>query len=411
MSISGCFNLSCVTNGSYEVVQLFEVHTAVWLVGCDVSKDCGAFIFRVRLQLQRRISEDTSVHKIFCSSFQHVPNLEDSKHKASLRLWHLVIAGIAWPRQLRAVLWPWRSGFGPESVHKGFVVDKGAVGQISSTSVFPRQYHSTIAPHSFFLCYRRRMALATYSIAILLKMRGVRLTADCCIGWCVVAWGQHDGAVSVLAWRDCGNWQGLELLVVVVVLWVVMSLDPVGGYHGYHSYWGVCWLHLVLYYFLCRKGRMLQEWTVWWLTDWVTDWLTDWLIDWLTDLLTDWPIDWLTDLLIDWLIGWLTDWLTDRLTDGPIDWLMDRLTDWLTDWLTNGPIDWLTDWLADWLIDWLTDRPTDWLSDWLIDWPIDWLTDWLIDWLNDWLIILMHVRCGFQELPSRLTCMWHPNVQ
>jgi len=50
MSIGGCFNLSSITNGSYEVVQLFEVHTAVWLVGCDVSKDCSTFIFRVKQQ-------------------------------------------------------------------------------------------------------------------------------------------------------------------------------------------------------------------------------------------------------------------------------------------------------------------------------------------------------------------------
>jgi len=135
------------------------------------------------------------------------------------------------------------------------------------------------------------MALARYSIAILLKMYGVRLTTDCCIGWCVVAWGQHDGA----AWRECGNWQKLELLVVVVVLWVMMSLDPVGGYYGYHCYWGVCWLRLVRCYILRRRGRILQEWSVWWLTD--------------------------------------------------------------------------------------------------------------------WLIVLMHVRCGLQELPSRLTCIWHPNVQ
>jgi hypothetical protein len=45
---------------------------------------------------------------------------------------------------------------------------------------------------------------------------------------------------KVLAWRDCGNGQILELLVVVkiqiVVLGVMMSLAPVGGYHGYHSY-------------------------------------------------------------------------------------------------------------------------------------------------------------------------------
>jgi hypothetical protein len=50
MSVGGCFYLSSVKNSSYEIVQLFEVHTAAWLVGCEVSKDCIAFIFRVKQQ-------------------------------------------------------------------------------------------------------------------------------------------------------------------------------------------------------------------------------------------------------------------------------------------------------------------------------------------------------------------------
>jgi hypothetical protein len=55
---------------------------------------------------------------------------------------------VLWLRRLVAGLPPRRPGFDPGSVHVGFVVDKVAPGQVflPSTSVFPRQFHSTGAP-------------------------------------------------------------------------------------------------------------------------------------------------------------------------------------------------------------------------------------------------------------------------
>jgi hypothetical protein len=52
---------------------------------------------------------------------------------------------VLWLRRLVAGLSPRRPGFDPGSVHVGFVVDKVALGQ-DSTSVFPCQFHSTGAP-------------------------------------------------------------------------------------------------------------------------------------------------------------------------------------------------------------------------------------------------------------------------
>jgi hypothetical protein len=43
-----------------------------------------------------------------------------------------------------------RSGFAPNAVHVGFVVDKMALGQVSSLSpLVACHYHSTAAPYSF----------------------------------------------------------------------------------------------------------------------------------------------------------------------------------------------------------------------------------------------------------------------
>jgi hypothetical protein len=55
-----------------------------------------------------------------------------------------------WLRQLVAGLSPWRPRFAPGSVHVGFVVDKMAFGQVfsPSSSVFPYQYHYTMALHA-----------------------------------------------------------------------------------------------------------------------------------------------------------------------------------------------------------------------------------------------------------------------
>jgi hypothetical protein len=55
---------------------------------------------------------------------------------------------VPWLRQLVAGLSTRRPGFDPSSVHVGFVVDKVALGQVStqSTSVFICQFHSTGAP-------------------------------------------------------------------------------------------------------------------------------------------------------------------------------------------------------------------------------------------------------------------------
>jgi hypothetical protein len=55
---------------------------------------------------------------------------------------------VPWLRRLVAGLQSRRSGFDPGSVCVGFVVDKGALGQVfpPNTSVFPCQFHSTGAP-------------------------------------------------------------------------------------------------------------------------------------------------------------------------------------------------------------------------------------------------------------------------
>jgi hypothetical protein len=54
---------------------------------------------------------------------------------------------VSWLRRLVAGLSPRRPGFNPGSVHVGFVVDKGAPGQVFlRASVFPCQFNSTGAP-------------------------------------------------------------------------------------------------------------------------------------------------------------------------------------------------------------------------------------------------------------------------
>jgi hypothetical protein len=54
---------------------------------------------------------------------------------------------VPWLRQLVTGLSPRRSGFDPQSVYVGFVVDKVVLGQVffPSTSVFPCQFHSIAA--------------------------------------------------------------------------------------------------------------------------------------------------------------------------------------------------------------------------------------------------------------------------
>jgi hypothetical protein len=73
----------------------------------------------------------------------------------SLRAWcwelpteQLKLIAVPWLRRLVASLPPRRPGFFPRSFHVGFVVDKVALGQVflPSTSVFPCQFHSTVAP-------------------------------------------------------------------------------------------------------------------------------------------------------------------------------------------------------------------------------------------------------------------------
>jgi hypothetical protein len=62
-------------------------------------------------------------------------------------------------RWLVAGLSPRRSGFAPGSIHVGFVVDKVALGQVfsPSSSVFPCQYHSTVALQTHIIWRIRNM--------------------------------------------------------------------------------------------------------------------------------------------------------------------------------------------------------------------------------------------------------------
>jgi hypothetical protein len=54
-----------------------------------------------------------------------------------------------WPRRLVSSLSPRRPGFAPGSVHVKFVGKSGTGTSFStSSSVFPREYHSTMAHHS-----------------------------------------------------------------------------------------------------------------------------------------------------------------------------------------------------------------------------------------------------------------------
>jgi hypothetical protein len=66
---------------------------------------------------------------------------------------------VPWFRRLVAGLSPRRSGFAPRSIHVGFVVDKVTLGRVfsPSSSIFPCQYHSTVALQTHIIWGMRNM--------------------------------------------------------------------------------------------------------------------------------------------------------------------------------------------------------------------------------------------------------------
>lgn len=150
-----------------------------------------------------------------CSKSACTYKIESTKQAEAYGV--LVITKMVCLRHFHAVFSLWRSGFGPRSIHVEIVVYKVAAGLVSSTSVFPCQYHSTVFPHSFIHLSPMLCSLSWHYMnwwllhwtVVIGEIEGVWWLRRSCLNVAVTGWADLQVVLCTLRflwWWRCTLW-------------------------------------------------------------------------------------------------------------------------------------------------------------------------------------------------------------